>query len=127
MKVISAAMAKTLKASVDPKVVESLMAEVEVKPKDDAVREKAARALDGSGKPKDAVELLLAQLRNLTSHAISPLPCLCKKCLEPETNAVELSGMDFFRDFAVSNGRVLFYWAPQELDGMRQKLANSVG
>lgn len=79
--------------------------------------EAAARKLLRERDPKGAVELLQSKLRNLAIHQDArELPCLCRKCIVPSLTAVTSPvGGEFFRDFVVGLGRVLFYWAPMEL------------
>jgi hypothetical protein len=43
------------------------------------------------------------------------LPCLCRRCLQPELVQAEADGLSFVRRFVVGNKRVLWYWAPAEI------------
>jgi hypothetical protein len=103
-----------------------LLAELGGKPNDLALRERAARALQREGREADALALLTGSLRNLTAHEAPPLPCMCKKCLDPERPTAEAFGFTFDREFAVAEGRVLFYWVPRELARRRPGLRRSV-
>src|SRR5437763_13480644 len=106
----------------------ALLAALRKDPNDEPLRERAAHALDLEGKPAEAVALLGQALRNLTAHEKkTPLPCLCKKCLVPATVAAQADGATFRRDFAVAQGRVLFYWVPEEVEASRAEVARSVG
>ncbi len=93
----------------------ALLEELDRKPNDLALREQAARALQREGDEAGAITLLTGALRNLTAHEPPPLPCLCKRCLEPALKSAEAGGLAFDRDFAVAAGRVLFYWVPREV------------
>lgn len=94
---------------------QTLLDELHRKPTDDALRERAARSLQQEGKEAEAIALLTGTLRNLTAHEPPPLPCLCKRCLDPARTRAEAFGFDFTRELAVAEGRVLFYWVPGEL------------
>jgi hypothetical protein len=104
----------------------SLLEELERKPTDLVLRERAVRSLQAEGKEADAITLLVAALRNLTAHEPPPLPCMCKRCLDPERTSAEAFGFQFTREFAVAEGRVLFYWVPEELRRKRKGLVRSV-
>jgi hypothetical protein len=95
-------------------------------PDDAALRERAARALDREGQSADAVRVLLERFVNLNGHEEGPLPCLCKGCLEPSAAGASARGQDFFRDYVVAAGRVLFYWAPDELRATDRRVRRSV-
>jgi hypothetical protein len=110
---------------VNPKS-ETLLGELKQKPEDLGLREKAARALQREGRHVEAVQLLTGSLRNLTAHEPPPLPCLCRKCLDPERTSAELFGLSYDREFAVAKGRVLFYWVPRELAHRRDGVVQAV-
>jgi hypothetical protein len=93
---------------------QALLTELDARPKDESLREKAAHALANEGRHAECVALL-STLRNLTAHDPGPVPCLCKRCLTEGTFTAESGGMKFVRDFAVQDGRVLWYWVPREL------------
>lgn len=81
---------------------------------DDASRERAAATLSARGRHREAIEILDA-LTNLTAHDGPTLPCLCRRCLDPERVEAEADGVRFARRFVVARGRVLYYWAPIEI------------
>jgi hypothetical protein len=110
---------------VDPNS-QTLLDELKQKPEDLGLREKTARALQREGRHGEAVQLLTGSLRNLTAHEPPPLPCLCRKCLDPERTSTELFGLTYDREFAVAKGRVLFYWLPRELARRRPGLLRAV-
>ncbi|HLT39349.1 MAG TPA: hypothetical protein VK034_23860 [Enhygromyxa sp.] len=93
---------------------EALLGDLAAAPEDDALRERAAIALEQRGRHREAVELL-GTLTNLTAHDGPTLPCLCRRCLDPERIEAEADGVRFTRRFAVARGRVLYYWAPIEI------------
>lgn len=98
-------------------------------PTDDALRLRAARALQREGRGAEAVGVLLAGHWNVTRHgkaADSPAPCLCKRCLRPEVDSVEMGGMPLVRDFTVAYGRVLFFWVPASLAGQADAVRDAV-
>ena len=94
---------------------EALLERFRQDPDDDALRVEAARALDGKGEASAAFDLLVERFVNLTAHEASPLPCLCKRCIEPSRSQASLDGEPFSRCFAVASGRVLFFWAPKDI------------
>jgi len=104
----------------------TLLTELESKPTDLAPRERAARALQAAGEEAEAIALLTAHLRNLTAHEPPPLPCMCKRCLDPVRTSAEAFGFHFTREFAVAEGRVLFYWMPAELKKRSRGVCRSV-
>jgi hypothetical protein len=95
--------------------VEGLLGDLAAAPQDELLRARAAEALGAVGRHREAVELLAAGLVNLNAHDGPTLPCLCRRCLQPELTAAEADGMSFVRRFVVGNGRVLWYWAPAEI------------
>jgi hypothetical protein len=95
--------------------VEGLLGDLAAAPQDELLRARAAEALGAAGRHREAVELLRAALVNLTAHDGPTLPCLCRRCLQPELAAAEADGLAFVRRFVVGNGRVLWYWAPAEI------------
>lgn len=81
------------------------------------------------------VELLLQaasgkggqHLINLTAHeANTPLPCLCKRCFPDSDTHAEAGGMRFTRAQVETEGRVLYYWLPEELGRHGKTVAQSV-
>lgn len=92
-----------------------LLAQLSDKPLDDRLRARAARALEAEGKVRDGYQLLIDTLTNLTAHEAGPLPCLCKRCIKPSENTCEAKGLSFYREFAIAQGRVLFFWVPDDL------------
>lgn len=98
-------------------------------PTDDALRLRAARALQREGRGAEAVGVLLAGHWNVTRHAKAadaPAPCLCKRCLRPEVDAIEMDGLPLTRDFAVAHGRVLFFWVPASLAAQADAVRDAV-
>jgi hypothetical protein len=93
---------------------EDLLGDLATRPEDEALRERAAMALSAHGRHGDAIELL-AGLTNLTAHDGPTLPCLCRRCLDPEQVTATADGLEFQRRFVVAQGRVLYYWAPAEI------------
>lgn len=95
--------------------VEGLLGDLALGPKDELLRARAAEALTAAGRHGEAVELLAAALVNLNAHDGPTLPCLCRRCLQPELVRAEADGLEFVRRFVVGDGRVLWYWAPAEI------------
>jgi hypothetical protein len=95
--------------------VEGLLGDLAAAPKDELLRARAAEALEAAGRHSEAAELLTAGLVNLNAHDGPTLPCLCRRCLQPELARAEADGLEFVRRFVVGNGRVLWYWAPAEI------------
>lgn len=100
------------------------------RPDDELLRERAALALTREGRHREAVDVLGA-LINLSAHDGPTLPCLCRRCLDPEVVEAEAEGVRFVRQFVVAGGRVLYYWAPIEVAAspglqrsVRARLAN---
>jgi hypothetical protein len=93
---------------------EALLGDLAQSPSDDALRERAALSLSERGRHREAVEVLAA-LKNLTAHDGPTLPCLCRRCLDPDRIEAEADGIRFTRRFAVAFGRVLYYWAPIDI------------
>ena len=85
-----------------------------------------ARSLERAGRHREATQLLTSRLRNFTSHGEDALPCLCKRCLVPDRVITERGGVHFMREYAVNNGRVLFFWIPAELEGRRGEVRHAV-
>jgi hypothetical protein len=103
----------------------ALLAALAASPKDEALREATARELLALGAAMEAREAL-SGLAHLDAHDETGLPCLCKQCWAASADKCELAGVVFQRDLVVKSGRVLFYWAPVELDDKRPALRNSV-
>lgn len=95
--------------------VEGLLGDLAAAPQDELLRARAAEALSAAGRHREAAELLAAGLVNLTAHDGPTLPCLCRRCLQPELAAAQADGLAFVRRFVVGNKRVLWYWAPVEI------------
>jgi hypothetical protein len=93
---------------------DALLGDLAAQPDDEALRERAALALAERGRHREAVELL-GTLINLTAHDGPTLPCLCRRCLDPERVEAEADGIRFTRRFVVVRGRVLYYWAPIDI------------
>jgi hypothetical protein len=96
--------------------IQVLLGQLDSSPDDDALRARAAEALDTAGRRTEAVALL-APLVNITGHDDDAgLPCLCKLCLPRAAEVAEAVGITFKRSFAVTGNRVLHFWTPEELD-----------
>lgn len=98
---------------------DSLLAELDARPDDASLRERAARALDADDRPAQAVALLQQGLIHFNAHEPGLLPCLCRRCIVPDHRQTSAAGNEFERDFVVAEGsprgRVLFFWVPDEL------------
>ena len=115
-----------LEARVDltPAALE-LLAALAKSPRDEALRERAARRLMAEGALAEVTRVLTGT-GHLNAHNPSGLPCLCKACLVPDVTEVTAGGVTFARDFVIKEGRALFFWAPQELFADANGLRNSV-
>lgn len=110
-----------------PADIPTQLAELQDRPQDERLRERAARALAQAGRHAEAAATLLAGLRNLTAHSRKdPLPCQCKKCLVPHQGQAEARGAPFLRGFTAASGRVLFYWLPADLRGKEAAVSDAV-
>jgi hypothetical protein len=98
-----------------PPNLEGLLGDLAAAPRDELLRARVAKALEHAGRHREAAEALATGLVNLTAHDGPTLPCLCRRCLQPDLAAAEADGMAFVRRFVVGNGRVLWYWAPAEI------------
>jgi hypothetical protein len=105
--------------------IEELEEQLAANPNDEVLRARVATALTELGRHGDAAAVLGQGLRNLTAHDGPTLPCLCRRCLQPERVVAEAEGMQFRRRFAVAKGRVLWYWVPVEFAD-DESLARSV-
>ncbi|MFV8756659.1 hypothetical protein ACNOYE_39450 [Nannocystaceae bacterium ST9] len=105
--------------------IEELEVQLAANPTDEALRAKLAGALTELGRHADAAGVLGSGLKNLTAHDGPTLPCLCRRCLQPELVVAQADGMQFRRRFAVARGRVLWYWVPLEFAD-DESLARSV-
>ncbi len=64
---------------------------------------------------------------NLTAHdPDSQLPCLCKRCLPKAPERARTSGMEFTRSNVEAEGRILYYWMPDELLPQAPEVSRSV-
>lgn len=64
---------------------------------------------------------------NLTSHEANPkLPCLCRRCLPKSPERGEAGGLAFVRSKVETDGKVLYYWMPEELSPDARVIAQSV-
>jgi hypothetical protein len=95
--------------------VEGLLGDLAAAPRDELLRARTAGALEAAGRHREAAEVLAIHLVNLNAHDGPTLPCLCRRCLQPELAAAEADGLAFVRRFVVGEGRVLWYWAPVEI------------
>lgn len=106
--------------------LDAVLAAVEANPTDATTRIDAARACAENGRSAEAAELLAGNFIHLNAHDPGALPCLCKRCLTPDNDTASAGGTDFYRDFAVASGRVLYFWVPAELARKRKQIANDV-
>ena len=104
---------------------QSLLAEIAASPKDEMLRERVLRRLLADGAMTEAEEALRG-IAHLDAHDPSGLPCLCKECWKNSGTTHEAGGVVFARDLVIKNNRVLFYWAPAELEARATALRNSV-
>ena len=95
--------------------IDAILRDLAASPDEDLLRVQAARSLTKLGRHCEAVELLQARFINLTAHDGPTLPCLCRRCLQPDLDHALAQDLAFVRRFVVARGRVLFYWAPIEL------------
>ena len=64
---------------------------------------------------------------NLTAHEEHPkLPCLCRRCLPKSPERAETGGLTFLRANVETEGKVLYYWLPEELSSDARVIAQSV-
>jgi hypothetical protein len=110
----------------EPGDAETLLAALDARPEDASLRDQAARALYAVGRRREAVALLQAGFVHLNAHDTGSLPCLCKRCLDPEVDRAVVSGTEFLRDHALAQGRVLFYWMPASLAGAVSEVRRGV-
>jgi hypothetical protein len=106
--------------------VGALLAALQARPDDESLREQAAAALLEAGRGREVPALLQAGFVQLNAHDEGKLPCLCKRCLDPEQDRAVVSDTEFARDHAVAHGRVLFYWLPVSLAGSRAEVRRNV-
>ena len=105
----------------------ALLEALAARPTDLALRTRAARALEAEERHAEALDLLLKALINLTAHEERDLvPCLCSRCLPAAPLEAEADGLLLRRDYAIAEGRILFFWSPAELDEERKSLRHSV-
>lgn len=104
----------------------SQLAALDAQPQDESLRDQAARGLYTAGRRREAVALLQAGFVHLNAHDTGSLPCLCKRCLDPEVDRVAVSGTEFVRDHALAQGRILFYWMPASLAGSEAEVRRNV-
>ena len=110
----------------EPLDLEAVLASVEANPDDAETRVDAARTCARHGRAAAAAELLAEAFTHLNAHDPGALPCLCKRCLSPERDSAAAGGTEFFRDFAVASGRVLYFWVPAELARKREQISRDV-
>jgi hypothetical protein len=64
---------------------------------------------------------------NLTSHEAQPkLPCLCGRCFPKSPERAGTGGLTFLRSKVETDGKVLYYWLPEELSANARVIAQSV-
>jgi hypothetical protein len=112
-------------AAMSASAIEELEQQLAANPTDEGLRARLAIALTELGRHADAAAVLGQGLRNLTAHDGPTLPCLCRRCLQPDLVSAEADGLQFRRRFAVARGRVLWYWVPLEFAD-DESLARSV-
>lgn len=105
----------------------TLLVQLAQRPDDLDTRRRAADALDAQGRTTDALALLQPFI-NFTGHEeASPLPCLCKTCIQSAPVSAASGGASFQRSFVISGTRVLHFWLLDELVAQRQEVKRSVG
>lgn len=87
-------------------------------PDDAALLLKAA----GGAKPARAP----GPLNLAVHHESSPLPCLCRKCLPSAAETVAVDGAAYFRAHVIVQGRILWFWVPEELKARVPEVAQAV-
>jgi hypothetical protein len=92
---------------------------------DPVEQERRARALEADGKWEELAGTL-GELINLTAHEDGPLPCLCKRCLQPTLVSCEHGDGRYRRGFSIEQGRVLYFWMPEEIADRAISVARSV-
>jgi hypothetical protein len=67
-------------------------------------------------------------LINLTAHIKGKrdLPCLCRKCLDPDLTQATARGLSFLRASATSRGRILYFWMPEALRPQQAEVTRAV-
>lgn len=104
-----------------------LLADLKKTPGDDELRERAARAQLSEGDVEGSFKTLLERLINVTAHAKgSPLPSLHRKAIKPTLARAESDGDAFVRDFVCAQGRVLFFWLPENLQAKGEEVRSAV-
>lgn len=90
--------------------------------------ESAARALFAKEDAAAAIAFLREHAVMFARHEPAPtsLPCLCVRCLDAGRGEASSGGVDYVRDFVVTQHRVLFYWSPKELVGDARQLRASM-
>lgn len=105
---------------------DQLLKALRATPEDAGLRERAARACIRAESPERVPELLAGHFIHLNAHDLGPLPCLCKACLAGELHAASTDGTGFVRDFAIAEGRILYFWLPETLNTQRKRVVGSV-
>jgi hypothetical protein len=95
--------------------LEEMLVRLAAAPDDGDLRVRVAMELTRRDRHGEAAALLGEGFVNLTAHDGPTLPCLCRRCLQPELGHAQAEGMGFVRRFAVAHGRVLWFWVPHEL------------
>jgi hypothetical protein len=86
-----------------------------------------ARALEAEGDRAGAYALLHARFVHLNAHeADDLLPCLCRRCFQPDLAEAEVDGARYLRDWAEASGRVLYFWLPWELRAQARDVRSGV-
>lgn len=112
-------------------MIDSLLQDLDARPEDSALRERAARALMSDNRPAESVALLVEGFIHLNAHEPGALPCLCKRCIVPEAATAAIGGTTYHRELVIaesesSGTRVLFFWIPESLLDQRRRVLRSV-
>jgi hypothetical protein len=84
------------------------------------------RAAVAAGAELDVRALLGGELIHLNAHEPDVVPCLCRRCIDPDLDRVEAEGQSYVREAAVAKGRVLFFWMPESLEKDRKQVRRAV-
>jgi hypothetical protein len=114
-------------ARVKPRSADAMLDALRANEKDDALRERTARALEREGRHAESAQTLASAYVLLNAHGRGALPCLCKRCFVAHEARIELaSGEKYRREFVVAERRALFFWVPDGLDKEAARVRASV-
>lgn len=86
-----------------------------------------ARTLEARGQRREAYALLHRRFVHLNAHEPDDsLPCLCRRCFQPELVETEVGGARYLREWTEARGRVLYFWLPWELRQQARKVRSGV-